>query len=132
MLNEIVKQAAFDLLVQGIRENRSEVAELFWDLQYIYKFGIFSIPVAQDPTPTPVRSVLVNPDRLQLHEDILIALIDVLLGDPTPQPNLPNVSSILFNRNIRISAIKRVISKLEDALLQANEEIKRLEGSCSQ
>lgn len=101
---------------------------MFWDLQYLYKFGIPRIPPPElaipfPPQPQPDPSPI---DRLRLHEEILVGLVGVVDGDPDPEPNL---GAILRNRSIRLNAAKNLSQRLNIAIQQLDKEILRLEQS---
>lgn len=83
MLNDLIRRLALELLVGAVRHPDPKVrrllAELFWDLQYIYRFGIPKVPPPElelpwPPQPQPDPSPL---DRLRFHEDILMGLVDI-------------------------------------------------------
>lgn len=104
MLNEIIKRTALEQLVAAVNHPdprvRNLYAEMFWDLQYLYKFGIPRVPppeltVPFPPQPQPYPSPI---DRLRLHEQILVGLVSAIDGDPDPEPNLEKV---LRNRSKR-------------------------------
>lgn len=130
MLNDLIRRLALELLVGAVRHPdpkvRSQLAELFWDLQYIYRFGIPKIPPLElqrpwPPQPQPDPSPI---DRLGLHEDILMGLVDIYAYDPTSETNL---SSVLRDRTIRLAAAKGLTQRLNTALQQLDKEIARLE-----
>ncbi|NER51292.1 MAG: hypothetical protein F6J92_32415 [Symploca sp. SIO1A3] len=137
MLDNIVKQTALALLVRAVRDPdpkvREELIRLFWDLQYIYRFGIPEIPNLirnLDPTPTPTIP-LPQPqpdpspiDRLMIHEEILFGLIDIFKGDPSPDPN---IAGVLRNTEIRLKAAKDLSQRLNTAMVGLNKEIESLQ-----
>jgi hypothetical protein len=102
-----------------------EVLVLFWDLQYLYKYGIVtdltpslphSTPFA-DPTPTPVL------ERLGFHDELLFNMMGALADDPEPEPG---ILSVLGNREIRLVAAKGLAERLESGLESVKAEIDRL------
>ncbi|HBL13324.1 MAG TPA: hypothetical protein DD379_18370 [Cyanobacteria bacterium UBA11162] len=130
MLNDLIRQQALEWLVGAIRHPdpkvRNLLAELFWDLQYIYRFGIPKIPPAElqipwPPQPQPDPSPL---DRLRLHENILMGLVDIYAYEPDPETNL---SYVLRDRTIRLTAAKGLSQRLNTALQQLDKEIAQLE-----
>lgn len=133
MLDNIIRRTALELLVGAVRHPEPKVrdllAEMFWDLQYIYRFGIPRIPPAEIPFPFPPQP---QPDpspinRLQLHEELLIGLVDFAAGDPDPEPNINNIEGILKNPSIRLAAAKNLLQRLNTATEKLNKEIARLE-----
>lgn len=129
MLNDIIRQTALEQLAAAVRHRDPRVrdlyAEMFWDLQYLYKFGIhrtsppelnvpFGDPSHGDPSPT---------DRLRLHEEILVGLVSAVDDELDPQSNL---EAVLRNRNIRLSAAKNLYERLNTAIEQLEKEIARL------
>jgi hypothetical protein len=124
------RQLTLDLLVGAIRHPnatiRRQLAEAFWDLQYLYKFGIPKLPPPEGigpypPRPQPDPSPL---DRIRVHEELLLGLVDVFDGDPNPEPNL---QGILRDKGIRLAAAKALSQRLTGALQGLNKEIARLE-----
>ena len=102
---------------------------MFWDLQYIYKFGLpemipptipvdFNVP---KPDPSPI-------EMIQVNQYILSQLVDVVAGDPSPQPSL---QSILKDTNVRLSSAKSFAKKLNKALKTVKLEIEELEKQCA-
>ena len=63
-------------------------------------------------------------ERLAIHEELLFELVEVVAGDPTPQPS---VFSVLNNQNIRLEAAQGLAKRLEAALDQVKAEIERLD-----
>lgn len=129
MTINLTRQVALGLLVRGVTERDEELIRLFWDLQYLYKFGLpeivpseipvdFNIP---QPDPSPI-------DRIQVNETILSQLVDVVAGDPSPQPS---IQSILKDTNIRLSSAKNFAQNLNSALKMVNSEIQELENQCT-
>ena len=124
-LNTIVSRVALELLVRSIREEDSEFRRLFWDYQYLYKYGLseLKVPVPilsslwQEPTPTPLI------EQLQLHEEVIMGLIDIAAGDPSPQPS---IQAVLQDRESRLAAAKGLAQRFESGLEQVNKEIERL------
>ncbi len=125
MLNAIVSRVALEMLVRSISEEDSEFRRLFWDYMYLYRYGLteFKDPVPvlsglwQEPTPTPML------ERLRLHEEVLIGLIDIAAGDPSPQPS---IQAVLHDREARLEAAKGLAQRLDSGLEQVNKEIERL------
>jgi len=125
----LTRGASLGLLVRAVTERDEELIRLFWDLQYFYKYGLSKtvppeIPVDFDhpePDPSPV-------DRLQVNEFILSQFVDVIAGDPSPQPNL---QSILKDTNIRLSSARKFAQGLNSALKMVNHEIEVLEKQCA-
>ena len=129
-INNIIRQVALDLLVGAVRNEdsrvRRELVELFWDLQYIYRFGVPRVPSPDIPLPVPsiLQLALDSSERIQLHQEVLLGLLDEIAGDPSPQPSLQN---ILYDQQVRLAAAKGLNQRLEFALKQVNQEIERLE-----
>lgn len=134
MLDSIIKQTALGLLVRAVQDPdpkvREELSQLFWDLQYIYRFGIPKIPTPE-LFPIPVRPFPPQPqpdpspiDRLRINEEILFGLIDTFDGDPSPQPN---ITGVLRNTKIRLKAAKALSQRLNTAMEGLKKEIECLE-----
>lgn len=127
MIDQLIRGMALDLSVAAVRHPdrpvREESARLFWDLQYLYRFGVFRVP--ESPLPIPVPQPDPPPGaRLRVHEDLLFDLLSAALGDPNPQPNIPGV---LGNRQVRLAAAKDASKRLAAAQQMLNREIARLE-----
>lgn len=131
-MNDLFRQITLDLLGGALSHPsaaaRRQFAEAFWDLQYLYKFGIPKLPPPEPgiigpypPRPQPDPSPF---DRLHLHEQILLGLVDVLDGDPDPQPNLQNV---LRDKGIRLAAARALSQRLTTAVQGLSKELARLE-----
>lgn len=125
-----IRQTALEQLVAAVRHPdpkiRNLYAEMFWDLQYLYKFGIPRTPPLELTTPFPPQP---QPDplpidRLRLHEEILVGLVSAFDGDPDPEPSL---EAVLRNRSIRLTAAKNLSERLSTAMQQLNKEIAGLE-----
>lgn len=114
-----------------ITDRVRRMMEVHWIGEYIRKFGLPDItdlldepPPGWDPNrPWPDPS---PEDRIRVHDEILVGLLEIVAGDPHPQPN---VLSILRNREIRLAAAKKFSQRLQTAIVQVNEEIARLEQS---
>ncbi|MCL4299118.1 MAG: hypothetical protein KJ077_25505 [Anaerolineae bacterium] len=114
-----------------LNDEISRILEARWDLEYWRKFGLPDIadlldepPPGWDPNrPWPDPS---PEDRIRVHDEILVGLLEIVAGDPHPQPN---VLKLLRNREIRLAAAKKFSQRLQTALVQVNEEIARLEQS---
>jgi hypothetical protein len=128
--DSFIKGLTLDMLAGAARHPdpkvRLELAEMYWDLKYIYLFGIPKNPVPDLPIPWPPEP---QPDpspwkRMQLHEDILVSLIDSTSGEPDPQAN---INSVLRDPRIRLEAASGLHKRLNLAVEQLALEIKRLE-----
>ncbi len=124
----LVRRTALELLIRGVTKNDDELILFFWDLQYLYKFGLPEIVPPEIPVdfndPQPDPSPI---ERLQVNESILSQLIDVVAGDPSPQPSL---QSVLKDTNIRLSSAKKFAENLNNSLKMVNLEIEELEKRC--
>lgn len=125
MLTNVIRSAALDLLIRGVRERDQDLIALFWDLQYIIKFGLLPPPRLVLPQPQPDPSPI---DSIRLHEELLVGLVDVVAGDPNPQPNLPSLGSFLRDKAIRLKAAEGLAKRLEAALGHLKEEITALKS----
>jgi hypothetical protein len=90
------------------------------------RFGIPRIPPPElvipfPPQPQPDPSPI---DRLRLHEEILMELVNVLEGDPDPEPN---IGAVLKNPDIRLNSAKDLFQRLNIAMQRLGKEIASLE-----
>jgi hypothetical protein len=124
MLAHIIRRLALEALAGRPHSRLS-----FWDLKYIYHFGVPKIPPTEPaPIPWPVGPEP-DPDptslarRVATLEQLVFELIDVP-SDPTPQPS----KSFLLNRELRLESVKRLTEQFETAVKQLGEEQRRLTG----
>lgn len=135
MLNQLIRQVALGILVKAAREQNPDLARYFWDLKYLYEFGLepppeavpdIPFPPGPQPDPVPFR-------QLGIHAEVLFGLADLVAdqavagtgaGDPSPQPNL---GFVLTNPDPRLDAAKHVQQRLKKAVGHLEEEIHRLE-----
>lgn len=131
MLNDIIRQTALEQLAAAVRHQdpklRDLYAEMFWDLQYVYKFGIHRTlpPELNVPFSSPTQGGTSPTDRLRLHEEILVGLVSAVddeLDDPQS-----NLEAVLRNRSIRLAAAKNLSERLNTAIEQLDREIARLQ-----
>ena len=133
MLDAVMKRILLHLLAGAVRHEdpsvREELALSFWDIKYLYLYGIPKIPSPDVPAPP-----FVNPqtdlassmqERFELHEELLFGLIDIAAGDPSPQPS---VQAVLQDREARLNAARNLAERLDSGLEQLREEIERLEN----
>jgi hypothetical protein len=125
MLAEIIRRLALESLA-----GRGPTGISFWDLKYIYHFGIPKLPPTE-PAPVPwPRVPQPDPDptslaaRVTILEQLVFDLIDVP-ADPTPQPS----KSVLVNRELRLESVRRLTEQFETGLKQLHEEQKLLTTS---
>lgn len=138
MLHDLIRKVALDMLAGAVRHpsaaTRRLLAEAFWDIKYVLRFGFPKLPVpAPEPAiPWPPRP---QPDpsplaRLELHEELLMGLVDILDGgDPDPEPN---IGAILRDPGIRLAAARNLMQRLNQALPLLDKEIARLEKQLKQ
>lgn len=142
MLNAAIRQVALHILVYSIREcirdprrcdpdedeQLREVMRFFWDYKFLHKYGIVIDPLPlPDLKPNfsevPMHHPKLISERLAIHEELLFELVEVVAGDPSPQPN---VFSVLNNQHIRLEAARSLAKRLEVALDQVKAEIEQL------
>jgi hypothetical protein len=121
MVTDIFRQVALNLLVHGVQTGNSTIIEAYWDLMYIYKFGLWKIPEIRippghGPDPSPILST-------QDHNFLLFELVNSVAGDPEPQPNL---KTNVFSNKVRLAAVKGLRERLASAVKLADVEITRL------
>jgi hypothetical protein len=127
MLDSIIREMTLDLIVGAVRHHdpaeRRRLAGLYWDLMYIYRFGILRVPIPNPSAPLP------NPSpegRVRVHEEVLFGLLDTVdRGDPDPEPS---ITTLVANKSIRLSAAKALAVRLTTAQQQLGKEIERLEA----
>jgi hypothetical protein len=110
MATNYFRYVIFPLLVDGLRAE-GKLADAYWDLMYIRKFGVWRIPDLDVPK-------IGGPDP-EDYNLLLFDLIDHVSGDPEPQPNL-------FSKKVRLAAVKSLRERLVSAVKLADVEIKRL------
>jgi hypothetical protein len=122
MLAQIVRRLALEALADLRPRELS-----FWDLKYIYHFGIPKLPptmpapVPWPPGPQPDPDPTSLAARVAILEQLVFDLIDVP-ADPSPQP----AKSVLLNRELRLESVRRLTEQFETGLKQLNEEQKQL------
>jgi len=130
MMDSIIKQVALATLARAVQDPdpkvREELSLLFWDLLNIYRFGLPELPKPEPiipfpPQPQPDPSPI---DRLMIHEEILFGLIDIVKGDPSPQPS---IAGVLNNTEIRLKSAKNLSQRLNTAMKELNQEIASLQ-----
>lgn len=131
MLETLIKGVALDLIAGVLRHPdpsaRRKFAEAYWDLQYLYRFGIPKIsgidelPRPFPPEPRPHPSPI---DRTKIHEEVLFGLAKALLMDPEPEPN---ISSVFGDKAVKLAAAKNLSQRLLAAEKLLTKEIARLE-----
>ena len=140
MIEQIIRRYILDLLSFGAQTGsqgiRREIVESFWDLQYLYRFGIPEIP---SPLPPKGPETDPNPaDQIYLRDDLIFELTNAMLdvgnvrprrGDPSPQPSL---ISKLGQTEFRIAGAKKLAERLSKAQALLSEEIIRLENTSNQ
>lgn len=122
MLPQIIRRLALEALA-----GRAPAGLSFWDLKYIYHFGLPTIPPTvpapipwpTGPEPDPDPTSLAK--RVATLEDLVFDLIDVP-QDPSPQPS----RVVLLNRELRLQSVRRLTEQFETAVKQLSEEEKRL------
>ncbi len=120
-LQTIIRQEALAALVGELEDP----ARSFWDLKYLYLYGLseIGVPVRTPSGPPDDLSTVSVEERLLVHEKLIMGLIDIAAGDPTPQPSL---QAILQDREARLAAASGLAEQLDSKLDQVKEEIKRL------
>lgn len=127
MLDAFIRETALHLLVVAVREGdpaaRRRLAGLYWDLMYIYRFGIPRVEIPNPSGPLPNPSPI---DRTRIHEEVLFGLLDAVdRGDTDPEPS---ITGILTDKSIRLSAAKNLTVRLTTAQQLLSREIARLEA----
>jgi hypothetical protein len=122
MLDAILRRLALEALA-----GRAPSGIGFWDLQYLYRFGVPTIPSAvfsrlTIPPVQPDTNELA--ERVQLHEEILFTLVSPTANDLNPQPSL---EAVVGDRAARLEAARGLATRLELGLKQVSLEIQRLE-----
>jgi hypothetical protein len=131
MLDQVIRSLALDLIAGAVRHPdpaiRARLAEAFWDLQYLYRFGIPKIsgiellprtfPPEPGPDPFPIN-------RLKLHEDLIFDLARAVLNDPDPEPN---ITSVVGSKVARLAGARSLSKRLAAAQKLLAKEIERLE-----
>ena len=86
----IIQNVAGDLLVKSLSD--TSLRDAYWDLMYIYKFGLPEIPVPEikgpfppEPQPDPSPIDLSGLNTLTQHDP---EPQPAVFGDPDPQPNI--------------------------------------------
>ncbi|MDR4516319.1 MAG: hypothetical protein MRK00_02850 [Nitrosomonas sp.] len=95
----IIQNVAGSLLVKSLTD--TSLRDAYWDLMYIYKFGLPEIPVPEikgpfppEPQPDPSPIELSVPNSLLKHDPDPQPAV---FGDPDPQPNISLVENELFD-----------------------------------
>jgi len=132
-----IRHVAIQLLASGLQEGnprrRASILEAYWDLMYLYRFGL--------PVPVTVPEIhfppIPGPDPLPIsiardHSLLLFELVNLVVGDPEPEPVLvgdpepqPNLKTFL-GREARLAAVKALHERLTRAVKLADVEITRL------
>lgn len=108
-------RSAISLLVRG------EI-ELYWDLMYLYKYGL---PQIQGPILIPYAEPTPMLEWQRETDALLFDLISIAAGDPSPQPSL---QAALQDRATRLEAAKGAYLHHEEALGALEQEISALEA----
>ena len=121
MATDLFRTIALHLLVHGVQTRNPVIIEAYWDLMYIYKFGIWKIPEPiipkiGGPDPSPISIT-------QDHNLLLFELVNLVAGDPEPQPNL---KTDVFSNKVRLAAVKALRERLVSAVKLADLEMTRL------
>jgi len=127
MFANVIRWYTFQILIWGLRTGRNDVIEAYWDLVYLYKFGLPEIkvdlvipwPPQPQPDPSPLYGSLVR-------DSLLLDMLDLAMGDPNPQPD--SFIKLLGNNQIRLTAVKKLIDHYRKVIPQITAEIQRLEG----
>lgn len=125
-MHTIFQRVALALLVYCTREELNCAA--YWDLMYVYKFGLPKIPLLEEldllrwwnrprPDPSPFENTGID--------SLLLEVVGVALGDPNPQPNV--LANIYGNTAVRLDSVKRLGVFYQNTLAQLNLERERLE-----
>jgi hypothetical protein len=126
MMHTIFQRVALAMLVHCVRTE--SICEAYWDLMYVYKFGLPQIPLPAEldilrwwnkPRPDP------PPIDYPGIEVLFLDVVGVALGDPNPQPNV--LREIYGNTAVRLDSVKRLSVFYENTLTQLNLERERLE-----
>jgi hypothetical protein len=105
---------------------RGNAAIGFWDLKYIYLFGLPEVPPAAVPGPFPPEP---QPDpaslaqRVQVLETIVFDLVGGRTADPSPQPSR---QSVFQDTKLQLEAVERLTKRFESGLQQLKQEHDRL------
>lgn len=110
-----------------------EYKQLFWDLQYLRKYGLIPVPQSlpipdpfEDPIPTPATVTWAG-TQLVIHEQLVAGMVSVISGDHSPQPN---IVADLFDPELRLESAKSFRERLKSGLKEIDSEIARLEKQC--
>jgi hypothetical protein len=98
----------------------------FWDVQYIYLYGLPEIPPAAVPAPfppEPQRDPASLAQRVQVLETIVFDLVGGRAADPTPQPSR---QSVFPDTKLQLEAVERLTKRFESGLQQLGQEHDRL------
>jgi hypothetical protein len=127
MLANLIRWYTFQMLIGAIRTRRNHFIEAYWDLVYIYRFGLpdlkveLQIPWPPQPQPDP------SPEYWNFGHDILLLdILDLVMGDPNPQPS--SWIKLLGSSQFRIAAATNLLNHFKLAIPQLEAEIQRLEG----
>lgn len=129
-LSAIVKRLALEMIAGAVRHpdpaTRRLLAEHYFDLKYLYLYGLPTVPrpdlrVPWPPQPGPDPSPI---DHLRRHDEILFDLLGAEDGDPEPEPN---IRAILRDRGLRLAALKALSTRLKQALPRIDSAILNLE-----
>jgi len=129
MLEQFIRRLSLDLMVEAVRHTdptaRKQFAEVYWDLLYLYRFGLPRItgldklpgPFPPQPQPDPLPMA-----RISVLEEAVFHLAGAAFGDPEPEPN------IFSSKAIRLAGAKNLSARLATAQRRLNAEIARLEA----
>ena len=123
MLNQVIASSALGLIARIVREGDESLVPYFWDLMYLYRYGLGHLQIPHSPIP-PLPTPDPSPPR-EVHDRLLFELFNALLGDPNPQPNLVGM---LGAREARLAGAKALQSRVNTAQQHLAAEIGRLEG----
>jgi hypothetical protein len=105
------------------------LAEAYWDILYIYRFGLPKIPVGELEGPSPFQSQpQTEPSPMSgsfVRDFMLLDVLEHAMGDPHPQPD--SFITLLGNKQMRITSARNLRDHLKKAIPQLEAEVKRLE-----
>jgi hypothetical protein len=131
MFAHLFRQYTFQILIEILQtwrdDRRKELIEAYWTLIYLSKYVlpkiIAELPIFWPPQPQPDPAWMYGG---LVRDTLFIDILNLFLGDPNPQPN--SWIQILRNNQLRLTAVRNLLSHFQTAIPQLNAEIQRLEG----
>ena len=122
---------AFQLLIELFRtwqeDRRKELIDGYWTLDYLSRYVlpklIAELPIFWPPQPQPDPSWMYGG---LVRDSLLLDVLAHAMGDPHPQPS--SWIQALGNSQIRLAAVRSMLSHLQGAIRRLDAEIHSLEG----